>query len=108
MQPILRSRFSCSLIAASGIALMMGGSALAQTVRVFDDAPSLEQLRSIMIPESQPGIGRTIVIQRHDTGASSTNVQRATAVVAPSANTQAVVETDEPAPAPVRKAVASV
>jgi OmpA-OmpF porin, OOP family len=66
-------------IAASGIALMLGGSALAQPVRVFDDAPSIEQLRSIMIPESRPGAGRTIVIQRPDTGGPSANVQHAAA-----------------------------
>jgi outer membrane protein OmpA-like peptidoglycan-associated protein len=81
-----RNRFNRIAIAASGIALMLGGSALAQTVQVFDDAPTLEQLRSIMIPESQPTIGRTIVIQRPDTGASS-SVQRVATQAMPAART---------------------
>lgn len=87
-----RARFSRIAIAASGIALMLGGSALAQTVPVFDDAPSLEQLRSIMIPESHPGLGRTIVIQRPDTGASTTaatgSVQRVATQAMPAARPQ--------------------
>jgi outer membrane protein OmpA-like peptidoglycan-associated protein len=87
-----RARFSRIAIAASGIALMLGGSALAQSVPVFDDAPSLEQLRSIMIPESHPGLGRTIVIQRPDTGASAaaatSSVQRVATQVMPAARTQ--------------------
>ena len=62
-------------IAASGIALMLGGAASAQTVQMFDDAPSVEQLRSIMVPESQPGASRSIVIQRPDTAAPAGNVQ---------------------------------
>jgi outer membrane protein OmpA-like peptidoglycan-associated protein len=69
---------------------MLGGSALAQTVPVFDDAPSLEQLRSIMIPESHPGLGRTIVIQRPDTGAAAgaSSVQRVATQVMPAARPQ--------------------
>jgi outer membrane protein OmpA-like peptidoglycan-associated protein len=80
-----RLRFHRIAIAASGIALMLGGSALAQTVPVFDDAPSLEQLRSIMIPESQPGAGRTIVIQRPDTQRSDAGsaMQRVAVQVSP-------------------------
>jgi OmpA-OmpF porin, OOP family len=84
-----RARSSRIAIAASGIALMLGGSALAQTVPVFDDAPSLEQLRSIMIPESRPGLGRTIVIQRPDTGpAAPSSVQRVATQVMPAARPQ--------------------
>jgi outer membrane protein OmpA-like peptidoglycan-associated protein len=84
-----RARFSRIAIAASGIALMLGGSALAQTVPVFDDVPSLEQLRSIMIPESHPGLGRTIVIQRPDTGAAApSSVQRVATQVMPAARPQ--------------------
>ncbi len=85
-----RPRFSRIAIAASGIALMLGGSAIAQTVPVFDDAPTLEQLRSIMIPESHPGLGRTIVIQRPDTTAAAapSAVQRVATQVMPAARPQ--------------------
>jgi OmpA-OmpF porin, OOP family len=99
-----RTRFSRIAIAASGIALMLGGSALAQTVQVFDDAPTLEQLRSIMIPESQPGASRTIVIQRPDTGASSGNVQRVATQAMPAARTPAA-SADVSAPAVERVSV---
>ncbi len=44
--------------------MLSGSAASAQTVQMFDDAPSIEQLRSIMVPESQPGASRSIVIQR--------------------------------------------
>jgi outer membrane protein OmpA-like peptidoglycan-associated protein len=52
------------LLAAYGITLCVGGTAFAQSVRTFDDAPSIEQLRSILTPEVQPGAGRTIVLQK--------------------------------------------
>jgi outer membrane protein OmpA-like peptidoglycan-associated protein len=106
-----RSRFHRIAIAASGIALMLGGSALAQTVPVFDNAPSLEQLRSIMIPESQPGVGRTIVIQHPDTGAASSAVQRVAVQASPaprsqpaaaSASAPKVEQAAESVPAPAR------
>jgi outer membrane protein OmpA-like peptidoglycan-associated protein len=57
------SRCSRIAILASGAMLLLGGAALAQAVSVFDDAPTIEQLRSIMIPESHPGTSRSIVIQ---------------------------------------------
>ncbi len=52
-------------------ALLLHGAAIAQSIPVFDAVPSIEQLRSIMIPESRQGISRSIVIQRPDSGASS-------------------------------------
>jgi outer membrane protein OmpA-like peptidoglycan-associated protein len=92
-------------IAASGIALMLGGSALAQTVQMFDDAPSVEQLRSIMVPESQPGLSRSIVIQRPDTGAAAANVQRVATQPMPAARAPAATR-DTPA-SPVEQVAAS-
>lgn len=86
MCPINRSRASRIAILASG-ALLLGSTAFAQTVRVFDDAPSIEQLRSIMVPESQPGFGRTIVIQRPDSGVPPSGVQRASTQILPAPRT---------------------
>jgi outer membrane protein OmpA-like peptidoglycan-associated protein len=51
-------------VLATGALLLLGSPVLGQTVSVFDDAPSIEQLRSIMIPESGFGMSRSIVIQR--------------------------------------------
>ena len=41
--------------------LLLGGSALAQEVQIFEEAPPLELLRSIMVPESRPGLSRRFV-----------------------------------------------
>lgn len=71
-----RLHLSRICMAASGIALMLGGSALAQTVQVFDETPSVEQLRSIMVPESHQSASRSIVIQRPDSSAPAAGVQR--------------------------------
>ncbi len=82
MSLIHHGRVSRIALLASGV-LVLGSAAFAQTVRVFDDAPSIEQLRSIMIPESQLGLSRTIVIQRPDSGTSVGGVQRASTQVLP-------------------------
>jgi len=63
--------------------LLLGGSVLAQSVSVFDDAPSIEQLRRILVPESRPGTSRSIVIQRPDIDTSSSSTQRASTQVKP-------------------------
>jgi outer membrane protein OmpA-like peptidoglycan-associated protein len=82
------SRLNRIAFFASGAMLLAGAPAFAQTVQVFDEAPSIEQLRSIMIPESKPGAGRTIVIQRPDTGATpEASVQRASTQVLPAPRT---------------------
>jgi outer membrane protein OmpA-like peptidoglycan-associated protein len=70
-----RSRLARIAVAASGAMLLLGSHAFAQTVQMFDDAPSIEQLRSIMVPESRPGLSRTIVIQRPDATAMQAPVQ---------------------------------
>ena len=119
MRHLSPSRFSRCAVAASGIALMLGGSALAQTVRVFDEAPSIDQLRAIMIPESQPGLSRTIVIQRPDLGAAATDVQRVSTSVMPAPRTPVAATALPPSSTsvsppslssenPVHQAVASV
>jgi outer membrane protein OmpA-like peptidoglycan-associated protein len=77
------SRFSRIAVLASGAMLLFGGAALAQPVTVFDDAPSIEQLRSIMIPESRPGASRSIVIQMPETATQSTAVQEVATQAAP-------------------------
>jgi outer membrane protein OmpA-like peptidoglycan-associated protein len=93
-----RSPFRIAIIASSAM-LLCGGVAFAQTVPVFDDAPTIEQLRSIMIPPSQPGPGRTIVMQRPDSVASAASpVQRASTQVlsAPKGPVAATPLPDEP------------
>jgi len=78
-----RSRFHRIAVVASGAMLLFGGAACAQTVRVFDDAPSVEQLRSILAPDSSPMHSRSIVIMRPDANASPSGVQRASVQVQP-------------------------
>jgi outer membrane protein OmpA-like peptidoglycan-associated protein len=41
------------------------------SVRIFDEAPSFEQLRSIMVPESKPATSRAIVIDHSETVGSA-------------------------------------
>ena len=69
-----RGRFA---MVASGTLLILGNNALGQSVRTFDDAPSIEQLRSIMVPEAPSGASRTIVIQRPGSTAAPSQVQQA-------------------------------
>jgi outer membrane protein OmpA-like peptidoglycan-associated protein len=105
MYLINRSRLSRIALLTSG-AMLLGGVAFAQTVRVFDDAPSIEQLRSIMIPESLPGASRTIVIQKPEMGAPSPGVQHASTQVLPAPRAP-VAMSAVPAP-PAERASASV
>jgi outer membrane protein OmpA-like peptidoglycan-associated protein len=106
MSSLLHLGLGRRAIASSCIALLLGNPALAQVppgqmvpgqaVRVFDDAPSIEQLRSIMIPESQPGGGRTIVIQRPDTAAPSTTAQRVATQALPAPRSPVAAATPTP------------
>jgi outer membrane protein OmpA-like peptidoglycan-associated protein len=66
MTRYLPSRIAAVAAAVSLEALMFAGPGVAQTVRMFDEAPSIEQLRSILIPESRGGVGRRIEIPRRD------------------------------------------
>jgi outer membrane protein OmpA-like peptidoglycan-associated protein len=90
-----RSPFRVAILASSA-ALLFGGAALAQSVPVFDDAPSIEQLRNIMIPQSQPGAGRTIVIQRPDSGASPVQHAATQVLSAPKPAASPASPADEP------------
>jgi outer membrane protein OmpA-like peptidoglycan-associated protein len=69
--------------------LILGGAGFAQKVQTFDEAPSIEQLRSIMIPESHAGAGRTIVIQRPNTGESPVQPASTQIVASPQASATA-------------------
>ena len=96
------SRFSRIAVLASGAMLLFGSAALAQTVSVFDDAPSIEQLRSIMIPASRPGASRSIVIQMPE-AATQSSMQEVSTQTAPPPR-RPVARTK---PAPVVQAAAS-
>jgi outer membrane protein OmpA-like peptidoglycan-associated protein len=100
------SRLNRIALVATGTMLLAGAPVFAQTVRVFDDAPSIEQLRSIMVPESQPGMSRSIVIQRPDTDGGSAPVQRASTNVMPAPRTP--VAAADLSASPVVHAMASV
>jgi outer membrane protein OmpA-like peptidoglycan-associated protein len=97
MSPTRSFRRLLLTAAATGSVLLATQGAMAQTVRMFEEAPSLEQLRSIMIPESRGGTSRTIVMQRPDTSMArpATAVQRATTQVEDPAPVMA-----QPAPIP--------
>lgn len=60
-------------------------------VRIFEDTPSIEELRAILIPESMPGASRKIVLPGRDAPEPSRPVQPAAAAMPVSA----------PAPMPV-------
>lgn len=78
------SRWGRIAVLASGAMLFLGGTGFAQTVQMFEDAPSVEQLRGIMVPESKAGASRTIVIQRPgQTGYQSAVQPASTAPAAP-------------------------
>jgi outer membrane protein OmpA-like peptidoglycan-associated protein len=68
------------IIAVFGVALTLGeGAARAQTIPVFDEAPPLEQLRHILIPESKPGLSRSVVPQQPEQGTATQPIAVSTA-----------------------------
>ena len=99
-----------ALAAVSLQALLLGGPAVGQTVQMFDDAPSLEQLRSIMVPESRGGPSRRIVLPHVDGVATSSALQPAAfsvpAPAAPVAFAAPAVPAPQPMPAPAAEAEA--
>jgi outer membrane protein OmpA-like peptidoglycan-associated protein len=69
-------------LVAAAAALLPAAPARAQGVRMFDDAPSLEQLRSIMIPESTGSAARSIVLAPQTPASGPRLVQMAVAHIA--------------------------
>jgi outer membrane protein OmpA-like peptidoglycan-associated protein len=77
-----------ALAATVSLGSVLAQTGHAQTVRVFEDAPSLEQLRSILIPESKPGgLSRRIELPRRETLAGESSVRPAAAEPAAPAQT---------------------
>jgi OmpA-OmpF porin, OOP family len=67
-----------ALAATESLGSVLAPTGHAQTVRLFEDAPSLEQLRSILIPESKPGgLSRRIELARRETLAGESSVRPA-------------------------------
>jgi len=93
-------RLSRIAVVSGTILLFTSGSFAQQPVRTFDEAPSMEQLRSIMIPESRSSAGRAIVIQRPTTSTAPSAVQPA--------STATAVAPLRPAPAMAQPAAAPV
>lgn len=78
MRPTTRT----ALIAlAIGAALLVQPRAEAE-VRLFEDTPSVEQLRAILIPESSGGVSRRIEFPRHDVLDAAKPIQPAAASAA--------------------------
>jgi outer membrane protein OmpA-like peptidoglycan-associated protein len=66
MEKIMRTKTSTAL-AALILGVTLCRHAIAQDqVQVFDEAPSLDQLRAILIPDAGPGQSRKIEIPRQD------------------------------------------
>src|SRR5919197_4802373 len=94
------SRLAALLAAVSLEAMLCAGPVAAQTVQMFDEAPSLEQLRNILIPESRGGQARRLEIPRRDVDAPRLSQPAAlttTAAPAPS-NTLAPPAPEAPRP----------
>src|ERR1700761_8784604 len=72
-------------------------------VRIFEDTPTLDQLKAILIPESLPGASRKIVLPGHEAAPSAGKVQSA-AASAP-APVPAQPQASEPAAAPMPMAM---
>ena len=90
-------------LAALAIGAGLSAQAYAQAegpaeVRIFEDTPSIEQLRAILIPESLPGASRKIVLPGREAAGPSSPIQPA-AASAPAAMRP-------PAPMPVATPVA--
>ena len=99
-----------SLLAATASMLLLAVRvASAQPVYIFDEAPSLEQLRSIVIPESTGGLSRSIVLQDSGSAALPSPVMRAASTSTAPAPAPRPVSQAEPvgSPRPTRAALAA-
>ena len=90
---------------SSLIALAIGASLLVQAraqadVRLFEDTPSIEQLRAILIPESHGGMTRRIEISRPVEAAKPIQPAAATGTSQPQSDTAAASGTSAPAATP--------
>jgi outer membrane protein OmpA-like peptidoglycan-associated protein len=94
-----RSRIAVFAAAASLQALLAGSAAMGQTVQIFDEAPTLEQLRSIMIPESHGGLSRKIVLPHVGPSTPPAPVQSATATASAGPASEPVSSSEPEAPA---------
>ncbi|MGE0372600.1 MAG: OmpA family protein [Gammaproteobacteria bacterium] len=101
---LLAAMASCSVLLAAS-------TSMAQTVRIFEEAPSLEQLRSIMIPESRGSMARTIVMKRPDAGMTRPAAMQPAAIhadVQAPVPTPAVATPEPPVARPVAHPVARI
>jgi OmpA-OmpF porin, OOP family len=112
------SRAAALAAAVSLQALLLSGSALAQTVQMFEQAPSIEELRKILIPETRPGgLTRKIEIPHRGSVAPAPMIQPAASVsaadgpgsapAAPPSPPAATAPAAAAAPAPVAAAPAA-
>ena len=86
----------------------LAAPAAAQTVRMFDEAPSLEVLRAIMVPESRGAASRRIVLPQAGLPDDARPVQQAAVPADPVAAPAEPVPQAAPArPAPVQMAMAA-
>ncbi len=101
-----------ALAAVSLQALLLCGPAMGQSVQMFDEAPSLAQLRSIMVPESHGGSSRRIVLPHVDGVATSSSLQPAAfampAPAAPITLATPAAPAPQPMPAPAAEAEAPI
>jgi len=81
MRPITRTALAALMLSTS----FMTQAVAQEQVRVFEDAPSIEELRAILIPESTPGKTRKIEIPRANLLGSAQGTTSASPISPPAA-----------------------
>jgi outer membrane protein OmpA-like peptidoglycan-associated protein len=77
-------------VASAGLLMVCAAQAPAQSVQTFDEAPSVDTLRNILIPESAPdGASRRIIVPGRDTDGGPVQRASAPATAAPPAQAPA-------------------